>query len=73
MTLQDFERLGSVYEPLSGAMTIAAGLVLLVGAWRPAPWLLVLLVVAVLSAVWAVAVDRWLRLESTGEELPGLS
>jgi hypothetical protein len=34
---------------------------LLVGAWRPAPWLLAVAVAAILSAVWAFAVARLLQ------------
>jgi hypothetical protein len=31
-------------------------------AWlRPTPWLLALLLVAVLTVIWLIAVDRWLR------------
>ncbi|NNC92946.1 MAG: low temperature requirement protein A [Acidimicrobiia bacterium] len=68
--LRDFERLPSVYRPLIPTMIGAAVVSLLVAWWRPAPWLLVLLVVAALSAVWWVAVDRWLRLEDPGSIRP---
>jgi len=70
-TLRDSERLRSIYRPLSVAMVIAAAASLLVGWLRPVPWLLVLLVVAILSAVWWLAVDRWLRLEDPTSIAPG--
>jgi low temperature requirement protein LtrA len=62
-SLSDFERLPSIYRALVPTMVVAAGAALLVGWWRPAPWLLVLALVGVLSAPWWVAVDRWLRLD----------
>ena len=62
-TLSDFERLPSIYRPLIPAMVVAAGASLLVGWWRPQPWILVLALVLILGAVWLVAVDRWLRLD----------
>ena len=68
--LRDFERLSSVYQPLIPTMMGAALAALLVGWWRPAPWLLVLALVMVLSAPWWVAVDRWLRLDDPSSIQP---
>jgi low temperature requirement protein LtrA len=66
-TLQDYARLISIYRPVSGALIGSAVVVLGVGWWAPAPWLLALLVVLTLGAVWLFAVDRWLRSdEATG-------
>jgi len=70
-TLNDFERLASVYRPLSRGMAAAAVTSILVGWWRPVPWLLVLMMVLILSGVWWLAVDRWLRLKDPEEARPG--
>jgi low temperature requirement protein LtrA len=61
LTLGDFERHAVVYRPLAGVMVGAAGIALLVGWWRPAPWLLGLLLAAILAAVWLFAVVRLFR------------
>jgi hypothetical protein len=65
--LVDAERLSLVFHPLR--LTLAAGAVaaLLVGWLRPAPWLLALGLVAVLSGVWFFAVSRFLRADAWGE------
>lgn len=70
-TLADFRRLPTIYQPLTRVMLLAAGLVLLVGWWRPAPWIMVLALFGVLSMIWSVAVDRWLRLPNPSDALPG--
>ena len=70
-TLSDFERLSSIYRPLSRGMVVAAVAALAVGWWRPVPWLLALLMVMILSAVWWLAVDRWLRLDDLDDIRPG--
>lgn len=62
-TLRDFARLESVYRPLSTAMMLAAVGALVMGWLAPAPWLLALLIVLILGAVWLLAVSRWLSLE----------
>ena len=69
--LADFRRLASIYQPLTKALMSSVGVVVLIGWWRPVPWMLVLALFAVLSAVWWFAVDRWLRLPSPDEALPG--
>jgi low temperature requirement protein LtrA len=65
--LVDAERLSVVFSPLRLALFAGAAAALLVGWLRPAPWLLALLLVAVLSAVWFFAVSRFLRAEAWGE------
>jgi hypothetical protein len=40
------------------------------GWWRPAPWLLALIVMLIVSAVWVLAVVLWLRLEDPDQALP---
>jgi low temperature requirement protein LtrA len=65
--LVDASRLASVFQPLSLALTGGAAAALIVGWIRPAPWLLALLLVAILSAVWFFAVSRFLRADAWGE------
>jgi low temperature requirement protein LtrA len=65
--LVDAERLSLVFHPLRLALAGGAAAALLVGWLRPAPWLLALLLVAVLSAVWFFAVSRFLRADAWGE------
>jgi hypothetical protein len=60
-TLVDFERLARVYQPASYAMLAGSAASLFVGWWRPAPWLLVLLLAAIQSSIWFFGIDRWLR------------
>lgn len=62
-TLGDFERLYEVYGPVLRGMLAAVAIVLAWGWWGPAPWLLALLTVVTLMAVWFLAVDRWLSLD----------
>ena len=65
--LVDAERLALVFHPLRLALSGGAAAALVVGWLRPAPWLLVLLLVAVLSLVWFFAVSRFLRADAWGE------
>jgi membrane protein implicated in regulation of membrane protease activity len=59
--LVDAERLSVVFGPLGLALSAGAGAALMVGWLRPAPWLLALLLVAILSTIWVFAVSRFLR------------
>jgi hypothetical protein len=65
--LVDAERLSLVFHPLRLARAAGAVASLLVGWLRPAPWLLALGLVAVLSGVWFFAVSRFLRADAWGE------
>ena len=67
-TLVDAQRLSVVYQPLSLAMGAGAGAALVVGWARPAPWLLALLLVAILSVLWVFAVSRFLLADAWGGE-----
>jgi low temperature requirement protein LtrA len=58
--LADAARLAAAYRPLEVAMAAGAVLSVLVGAARPAPWLLALLLVLILGLVWAVGVRGFL-------------
>ena len=69
--LQDFERLHSLYRPVSASLIAASAAALAVGWIRPAPWLLALSLVLILAVVWALAVQRWLRLGDPAQALPG--
>jgi low temperature requirement protein LtrA len=64
--LVDAERLSQVFGPLRLALCGGAAAALLVGWLRPVPWLLALLLVAVLSVVWGFAVSRFLRADAWG-------
>jgi low temperature requirement protein LtrA len=59
--LADAERLGAVYRPVDVALALGAAAALVAGAARPAPWLLALLLVGILSGIWFLAVSRFLR------------
>jgi low temperature requirement protein LtrA len=65
--LADAERLFSVYRPLSLVLAIGAVAALAVGWVRPAPWLLALLLVVVLSVLWVFAVLRFLSADAWGD------
>jgi low temperature requirement protein LtrA len=65
--LVDAERLSLVFHPLRLVLSGGAAAALIVGWIRPAPWLLVLLLVAILSTVWSFAVSRFLRADAWGE------
>ena len=71
-SLVDAERLHSVYRPLGMALAVGAAAALVVGWVRPAPWLLALLLVAVLSALWVFAVLRFLIADAWGESADGV-
>ena len=60
-SLADATALGPVFRPLWIAMAAGAAASLVIGWARPAPWLLALLLVAVLGLVWAVAVRGFVR------------
>jgi low temperature requirement protein LtrA len=58
-SLEDAVRLASVYRPLTVALALGAVVALFAGWLAPAPWLMALLLVAILSALWFFAV-AWL-------------
>jgi hypothetical protein len=65
--LVDAERLSVVFHPLRLALSAGAAAALIVAWLRPAPWLLALLLVAILSVVWFFAVSRFLRADAWGQ------
>jgi low temperature requirement protein LtrA len=60
-TLVEADRVAVAYRPLRIAMAGAAAAALAVGWARPAPWLLALLLVVILSVLWGFAVSRFLQ------------
>jgi low temperature requirement protein LtrA len=66
-SLANAERLEVVYRPLSLAQAGGAGAVLVVGWARPAPWLLALLLAAILTVLWFFAATRFLRADAWSE------
>jgi low temperature requirement protein LtrA len=66
--LDDARRLAAAYRPLSAVMAAGAVAGVGVGWARPAPWLLALLLVVILTALWAVAVRGFLLVGAWGEE-----
>ena len=59
-TLQDYDRLKTVYRPTTLAMLVGATIALLLGVWRPAPLLLVVALATIHSLVWIFATLRQL-------------
>jgi low temperature requirement protein LtrA len=66
--LADADRLAVVYRPLKPAMAGGAAAALAVGWLRPAPWLLALVLVAILALLWVFAVSRFLLVDTWGGE-----
>ncbi|MGC2241849.1 MAG: hypothetical protein WA726_13530, partial [Acidimicrobiia bacterium] len=66
-TLDDFGRYPQLFRPMIGAMTVTAGVALLVGWLAPAPWLLAASLVAALTALWVFGISRWLALKDLSE------
>ena len=61
VTLTDYRRLAALYRPLAAALLLGAAVALVIGAARPAPWLLAALLDVVLIAIWSFAFVRSLR------------
>ena len=69
-TLADYERFSSIYRPLTQAMFASGAVALLIGWARPAPWLLALLLVLTMSAVWVTAIYHAMNLENPADVFP---
>jgi hypothetical protein len=65
-SLVDAMRLAAIYRPLSVALAIGAIAALLVGWLAPAPWLLALLLIGILTALWLFAVAWLIRANAWG-------
>ena len=59
--MADAARMPTVYRPLTFAIPAGAAAAAAVGWAQPAPWLLALALVGILSALWLFAVGRFLR------------
>ena len=57
-----------MYRPLGVALAVGAAAALVVGWARPAPWLLALLLVGILTALWCFAVSRFLAVGEWDDE-----
>jgi low temperature requirement protein LtrA len=60
-SLEDAVRLEDVYRPLASALAAGAAISLLAGWVAPPPWLLAVLLVAVLTVLWFFVVARMIR------------
>ncbi len=58
-SLADWRALAPVYRPVSLALGLAALAALVLGAVAPTPWLHILLLTAVLGAVWLFGILTW--------------
>ena len=70
LALDDASRLPAVYRPLIVAIAGGAAAALAVGWLAPAPWLLALLLDAILTVLWLVAIAAFLRADAWGEAHP---
>jgi len=73
MALADASRLASVYGPWIGASVAGAIAALAVAAIRPAPWVLLLLLGAILSTLWFFAAGQFLRIGAWGVDSPAVA
>ena len=69
--LTDYVRFPDVYHPLSWALALGAFVSVLVGALRPPPWLLALLLYAVLTLIWLFAIGLWVKNGDPDAPVPG--
>jgi low temperature requirement protein LtrA len=69
-TLQDYERVPELFNPTAGTLLAAASIVLFIGWWQPAPWLMLLTLWLLLSATWFTAAYRWMHLNDPEAALP---
>src|SRR3990170_42960 len=60
-SLHDAQRFAGAYRALAIAMVVAAVAALAVGALRPAPWILALLLGLILTVLWFYAVATFIR------------
>jgi len=70
LALDDARRLPAVYRPLIVAIAVGATAALVVGWLAPAPWLLALLLDAILTVLWLFVVGAFLRVDAWGEAQP---
>jgi low temperature requirement protein LtrA len=68
-SLEDARTLEIVYRPLGAVLAAGAAIALLAGWVAPPPWVLAMLMVAILTAVWFFVVVRMIRAGVWGESL----
>ena len=61
LSLEDARRLPDVYRKVASTMVLGSAAALLVAWLAPTPWVLTLLLAAILTVVWVVAIGRFLR------------
>ncbi|MES1239397.1 MAG: hypothetical protein ABUL57_00895, partial [Chloroflexota bacterium] len=66
-SLEDATRLEIVYRPLGAVLAVGAAIALFAGWAAPPPWILALLMIAVLTALWFFVVLRMIRAGVWGE------
>ena len=69
-TLRDWDRLPMLYRPVARVAIVAAAGSLVIALLRPAPIVLVALLVLLLSAVWTSAIIQWMGMENPDEAYP---
>ncbi|MFG1665237.1 low temperature requirement protein A [Streptomyces sp. Y7] len=69
-TLTDYDRIPAVYKSVQTVLVTAAVGALVAGWSRPAPWLLALILLLLLSATWLFAFIRWMSQGSLINERP---
>lgn len=69
-TLDDWETFPDLFRSVASSLVAAAAASLLIGWWRPVPWLMALALVVILTAVWLNAVTRWLRMDDPDAVIP---
>jgi low temperature requirement protein LtrA len=70
-SLEDAVRLEDVYRALGAVLAVGAVIALLAGWLAPPPWVLALLLVAILTALWFFVVARMIRAGVWGEAVNG--
>ncbi len=71
-SLADADRLPQVYRPLRAALVVASVAAVAIGALRPTRWMLALLLIGALSAVWFYAINLWVKRTDPSEHVPSL-
>lgn len=69
-SLDDWDRFPTLYRPVAAAAVVGAALALVIGWLHPTPWLLAVLLLMTLTAVWVFANYQWLQLDDPEAALP---
>jgi hypothetical protein len=68
-SLVDWRDLAPVYRPVSFALAAAALVVIVLGWPAPPPWLHILVLILVLSAVWSFGILTWFAFTNPDQAL----